>query len=110
VTTSGILAWVATGATASANGVRPKPARNATLSLVISSVARRLELSAFASSSLMTSSIFLPATVSPFCCTNAELCELRPVSLDGNGHRSYRRETDCRVWVDAVEKHFEGVL
>ena len=44
----GFFASVATGATASAFGVRPKPTRKSTLSRV-------------------TSSIFLPATVSPCC-------------------------------------------
>ena len=53
VTTSGIFASVASGATASAAGVTPKPARNCTLSLTISSCARRFELSGTAPSSLM---------------------------------------------------------
>src|ERR1700722_13463269 len=68
VTISGVLDSVASGATASAAGVTPKPARKVTLSLTIRSCAMRFELSGTAPSSLMMSSIFLPATVSPFCC------------------------------------------
>ena len=41
----GFVASVASGATASAFGVSPKPARKSTLSLVISSCARRLATS-----------------------------------------------------------------
>jgi hypothetical protein len=44
VTTSGIFASVASGATASAAGVTPNPARNCTLSLTISSCARPLRI------------------------------------------------------------------
>ena len=44
ITTSGTFACVATGATASASGVRPKPASTATLSLTIS-CAMRLAMS-----------------------------------------------------------------
>ena len=43
--TIGILASVATGATASALGVSPKPARKSTLSRTTSSCARRLATS-----------------------------------------------------------------
>src|ERR1700676_432088 len=68
ITTSGILACVASGAAASAAGVTPKPAMRLTLSLTISSWARRLVLSGSAASSLRMISIFLPATVSPCCC------------------------------------------
>jgi len=46
----------------------PKPAMKLTLSLTISSCARRLVLSGKVASSLTMTSIFLPATVSPFCC------------------------------------------
>src|SRR5260370_339749 len=53
---------------ASAAGVTPNPAMKLTLSLTISSCARRLVLSGPAASSLRMPSIFLPATVSPFCC------------------------------------------
>ena len=45
ITISGILACVASGAAASAAGVTPKPAMKLTLSLTISSCARRLVLS-----------------------------------------------------------------
>ena len=45
ITISGTLAWVASGAAASAAGVMPKPAMKLTLSLTISSCARRLVLS-----------------------------------------------------------------
>ena len=68
ITTSGILACVASGAAASAAGVTPKPAMKLTLSLTISSCASRLVLSGTAASSFRMISIFLPATVSPFCC------------------------------------------
>ena len=65
VTTSGTLASVASGATASAVGVTPKPAMKFTFSLTISSWAMRLVLSGTAPSSLRMTSTFLPATVSP---------------------------------------------
>ena len=66
----GTLACVATGATASALGVSTKPPRNCTLSRVTSSCARRLATSgAGPPTSLKTSSIFLPATVSPCALT-----------------------------------------
>src|SRR5262245_15266473 len=66
ITIIGTLASVATGATASALGVSANPARNCTLSRVTSSWASRLARSgAGPVVSLMTSSIFLPATVSP---------------------------------------------
>ena len=71
VTISGVLASVASGATASAAGVTPKPARKVTLSLTSISWAMRLVLSGTAPSSLMMSSTFLPATVSPFCAMNS---------------------------------------
>ncbi len=62
----GTLASVTTGATAIALGVRPKPARNCTLSRVISSCARRFATSgAGPLVSRVISSTFLPATVSP---------------------------------------------
>ena len=67
ITIMGILAWVASGAAASASGVRPKPASALTFSLTISSCTRRRVWSATAPSSLMISSIRLPATVAPFC-------------------------------------------
>src|SRR5262252_1502119 len=71
VTISGTFASVAIGATASAPGVTPKPARKLTFSLTTSSWARRFEVSGTAASSLMMTSIFLPATVSPNCCWNS---------------------------------------
>ena len=67
VTISGVLDSVASGATARAAGVTPKPARNVTLSLTMSSCAMRLVLSGTAPSSLMMRSIFLPPTVAPCC-------------------------------------------
>src|SRR6516162_5117445 len=67
ITTSGTFAWVAIGAVAMADGVMPKPARKATLSLVTSSAARRLVTSGTLVSSLRMTSTFLPATVVPFC-------------------------------------------
>src|SRR5476649_1747432 len=67
ITISGTLAWVATGAVDSADGVIPKPARKATLSLVTSSVARRLVTSGTLVSSFRMTSIFLPATMLPYC-------------------------------------------
>src|ERR1700730_13272543 len=67
MTTIAFLASVATGATASAFGVRRKPTRKSTLSRVTSSCARRLATSgAGPVVSFCTISIFLPATVSPF--------------------------------------------
>jgi len=48
-------------------GVTPKPASTLTFSLTTSSCAMRLVTSGVAVSSLTISSIFLPATVSPFC-------------------------------------------
>src|SRR5215472_4697659 len=71
VTISGTFASVAIGATARAPGVTPKPARKLTFSLTTSSWARRFEVSGTAASSLMMTSIFLPATVSPNCCWNS---------------------------------------
>ncbi len=67
ITTSGVFDWVAIGAVASASGVRPKPASTLILSLTTSSWAMRLVTSGVPVSSLTISSIFLPATVSPFC-------------------------------------------
>ena len=65
--TIGFLASVAIGATASALGVSPKPARKSTLSRVTSSCARRLATSgAGPVVSFCTISIFWPATVSPW--------------------------------------------
>ena len=65
ITICGTLAWVASGATASALGVMPKPAMNFTFSLTMSSWVTRLVVSGTVASSLMTSSIFLPATTTP---------------------------------------------
>ena len=65
VTISGTFASVATGATASASGVRPKPISALALSLAMRSWARRLVTSGAPASSLTSSTIFLPATVSP---------------------------------------------
>src|SRR5512140_785344 len=63
----GFLASVASGATDRAFGVSPNPARKSTLSLVISSSACRLATSgAMPVVSLTMSTIFLPATVSPW--------------------------------------------
>jgi hypothetical protein len=64
--TIAFLASVATGAAASALGVRPKPTRMSALSRVTSSCARRFATSgAGPPVSFCTISIFLPATVSP---------------------------------------------
>jgi hypothetical protein len=64
----GFFASVEIGATANAFGVRPNPARKSTLSFTTSSCASRLATSgAGPVVSLMISSIFLPATVSPCC-------------------------------------------
>src|SRR5918996_6069658 len=65
ITTSGTLAWVAIGAVANAEGVRPKPASTATLSLTTNSWASRLATSGTPVSSLRITSTFLPATVVP---------------------------------------------
>ena len=67
ITTSGTLACVAIGAVAIADGVMPKPARMATLSLTTSSCASRLVTSGTLVSSFRMTSIFLPATVVPCC-------------------------------------------
>jgi len=69
VTISGVFDSAESGATESAAGVTPKPARKFTFSLTISSCAIRLVLSGTAASSRIMSSIFLPATVSPCCVT-----------------------------------------
>ncbi len=66
ITTIGVFDCVAIGAVASASGVRPKPASATTLSLTTSSCAMRRVVSAVPASSFRMSSIFLPATVSPF--------------------------------------------
>jgi len=68
ITSCTTLAWVASGATASAAGVTPKPATTDTFSLTMSSCASRRVLSATAPSSLSTTSIFRPATAAPCCC------------------------------------------
>ena len=67
ITTIGVLDCVAKGAVANADGVMPKPASTLTLSFTTSSWARRLVTSGTLVSSLTNSSIFLPATMSPFC-------------------------------------------
>ena len=61
MTIIGTFACVAIGAVANAVGVRPKPARNATLSLTTSSCASRRVVSAVPASSFRMTSIFLPA-------------------------------------------------
>ena len=67
MTIIGTLASVATGAAASASGVRPNPASTLTLSCTTSSCAMRLVVSgASPVSSLTISSTLRPATVSPF--------------------------------------------
>jgi hypothetical protein len=65
ITICGILASVASGDTARAVGVMPKPTRKLTLSLTIISCAKRFELSATPPSSLRMICNFLPATPSP---------------------------------------------
>ena len=66
ITIIGVFDSVATGAVANASGVRPKPARNITLSRAMSSCARRFVVSgASPPSSLTSSSTLRPATVSP---------------------------------------------
>ncbi len=84
ITISGTFACVASGATAIAIGVSPKPARNATLSLT-SSCAMRFETSGVPVSSFTISSIRFPATVAPCSCTYsfaaASIC--RPVDANG---------------------------
>ena len=66
--TIGFFASAETGATASAFGVSPNPARMSTLSRVTSSCASRLAMSGAAPVvSRMISSIFLPPKTSPFC-------------------------------------------
>ena len=68
MTTMNFLACAETSAAASAFGVSTKPARMSTLSRTTSSCARRLATSgATPPVSLRMISIFLPATVSPFC-------------------------------------------
>ena len=66
MTTMGVLAWVATGAVASAKGVRPKPARTSTLSFTTSSCAKRLVTSGMLVSSLRMICTSRPATLMPF--------------------------------------------
>src|SRR5687767_1389081 len=64
--TIGFFASVATGAAASASGVKPKPARKSTLSRVTSSCARRFATSGLGPPvSRMTTRILRPANVSP---------------------------------------------
>ena len=66
--TIGFFASVDTGATASAFGVSPKPARMSTLSRVTSSCASRLAMSGDGPVvSLTMSSTFRPPNTSPFC-------------------------------------------
>ena len=68
ITTIGFLASVAIGATAKAEGVKPKPARISTLSLTTSSWAARLLTSgATPVSSRTISSTWRPEKTSPFC-------------------------------------------
>ena len=74
MTTMGVLVSVANGATASAIGVSPKPARIFTLSRTRSSWAMRLLLSGTPPSSRRMSSIFLPATVAPLENSVDHLC------------------------------------
>ena len=70
--TMGFFACVATSATASASGVRPKPARKSTLSCTTSSCARRFATSGDGPPvSLTMTWTFLPATVSPRTFWNA---------------------------------------
>ena len=85
ITTIGTLAWVAIGAVDSASGVRPKPASTFTLSFTTSSCAMRLVVSATLASSRTISSIFLPATVEPFCAMyrRAAAWIWRPVDAKG---------------------------
>src|SRR5256885_2868709 len=67
ITIIGVFPAAAGGATASAFGVRPNPARKSTLSLAISCWAWRLATSGAAPVvSLTISSILRPATASPF--------------------------------------------
>ncbi len=66
ITIMGVFASVATGAAASASGVKPKPARKSTLSRVTSSWARRLAISGLGPVVSRTRiSILRPAKVSP---------------------------------------------
>ena len=70
ITTMNFLASAETSAAAMALGVSTKPARMSTLSRTISSCASRLATSGLTPPvSLRMNSIFLPATVSPFCFT-----------------------------------------
>ena len=96
VTISGVLASVASGATASAEGVMPKPARKFTFSLTNRSWAMRLVLSGIAPSSLMMRSIFLPATVSPCCAIHslAAAASCLPVDCCWPGHRQDKADLD----------------
>ncbi|MCY1209634.1 hypothetical protein D9M68_576390 [compost metagenome] len=84
ITTCGVFDCVASGAAASAAGVMPKPAITLTLSLTMSSCARRLVTSGRPVSSFTISSTFLPATVSPFCAMyrRAAASIWRPVEAD----------------------------
>jgi hypothetical protein len=76
VTTMGILASVASGATASAIGVRPKPNRTFTLSRTMSSCAMRRAASGTPPSSLSSTSTVRPATDVPRCCRNRRIAAL----------------------------------
>ena len=70
ITTIGTLPCVATGAAEKAFGVRSKPARMSTLSLTRNSCARRLATAGAMPVSSLTSSLILrPATVSPCSAT-----------------------------------------
>jgi hypothetical protein len=66
ITSSTTLASVASGATASAVGVMPKPATTGHLVVDDQLWAMRLVLSGTAPSSFRITSIFLPATLVPF--------------------------------------------
>jgi hypothetical protein len=66
ITTIGVFDSVATGAAASASGVKPKPARKSTLSRVTSSWASRLAISGLGPVvSRTSSSMRRPPTLSP---------------------------------------------
>ena len=72
ITTMNFLACCETSPAAIAFGVSRKPAMMSTLSRVINSCARRLATAGLMPPvSLRMISIFLPATVSPFCFSNS---------------------------------------
>src|SRR3954463_12119553 len=84
--TIGVLLSVATGAAASASGVRPNPVRKSTLSCTTSSWARRLATSGTGPVlSRVTISIFLPATVSPCCFMYALTPPISCLLMSANG-------------------------